>query len=114
MVSRLGAPPYCYCEVYRFAWEGLAERAAQAMAEEERTGPRLGPEYAHYHDPIPAFAPAELGFDRAWVGYDGHRGTCLVLRQGATAVRLEGDFDPNNPAVLAALTVPQRRTPAPG
>lgn len=114
VVSRIGAAPHCYCEVYRFAWEGLAERAAQAMAEEERTGPRLGPEYAHYHDPVPGLAPAELGFDQAWVGYDGHRGTCLVLRQGAAAVRLEGDFDPEDPAVLAALTALQRRTPAPG
>ena len=114
VVHHFGAPPHYYCEVYRFAWEGLAERAAQAMAEEERTGPRLGPEYAHYHDPVPGLAPAELGFDRAWVGYDGHRGTCLVLRQGAAAVRLEGDFDPEDPAVLAALTALQRRTPAPG
>lgn len=114
VIHHFGASPHYYCEVYRFAWAGLAERAAQAMAEEERTGPRLGPEYAHYHDPIPDLAPAELGLDRAWVGYDGYRGTCLVFRQGSTAVRLEGAFDPANPDTLAAIRAGVTENPPSG
>lgn len=113
VVHHFGASPHYYCEVYRFAWAGLAERAAQAMAEEERTGPRLGPEYAHYHDPILDLASAELGFDRAWVGYDGYRGTCLVFRQGSTAVRLEGAFDPADPDTLAAIRAGVTENPPP-
>lgn len=72
---------------YHCLWEGLAVQAAQALMED---------------DP---FTPVDLGFDESWIFRpdppDDY--SILVLREGNTAVRLEGPLDWTDEAVRGIL-----------
>lgn len=72
---------------YHCLWEGLAVQAAQALMEDA------------------PFTPVDLGFDESWIFRpdppDDY--SILVLREGSTAVRLEGPLDWTDEAVRGIL-----------
>ncbi len=78
---------FLYTRRYHCLWEGLAVRAARALMEDE------------------PFTPVELGFDESWIFLpdppDDY--SILVLREGNTAVRLEGPLDWTDEAVRGIL-----------
>ena len=78
---------FLYTRRYHCLWEGLAVQAAQALMED---------------DP---FTPVDLGFDESWIFQpdppDDY--SILVLREGRTAVRLEGPLDWTDESVRGIL-----------
>lgn len=78
---------FLYTRRYHCLLEGLAVRAAQALMED---------------DP---FTPVDLGFDESWIfrpdPHDDY--SILVLREGRTAVRLEGPLDWTDESVRGIL-----------
>lgn len=90
-----------YSERYEARWSWMARLAERILLWQEGTG-RTGHQQAlEYHGPLD-FAPAELGFDAAWIAH-GEGYDTLILRQGDITACIEAPADLTDPALLARV-----------
>ena len=90
-----------YSQRYEARWSWMARLAERLLLWQEGTG-RTGHQQAReYHGPLD-FAPAELGFDAAWIAH-GEGYDTLILRQGDITACIEAPADLTDPALLARV-----------
>lgn len=82
---------------YQVRWPWLARVVEGLLLRQESRG-----DSRHVLHRELDYAPAELGFDAAWVARKGEM-TYLILRQGNTVASVEAPADLTDPALLAAV-----------
>lgn len=90
-----------YCERYACRWNWLAVGTEHILVWQEGTGRSDHSQNRDFHAPLD-FAPAELGFDAAWIAH-GEGYDTLILRQGNITACIEAPADLTDPALLARV-----------
>lgn len=90
-----------YSERYEGRWVWTARLAERILLWQEGTGRTGHYQSRAFHGPLD-FAPAELGFDAAWIA-QGEGYNTLILRQGNITACIEGPADLTDPDILRAV-----------